>query len=369
MTPVRVGIVGAGAISAQYLQTITALSALSLVAVADLDMARARRATAAYPVARALSVPELVSDPDVDLVVNLTIPAAHAEVALAAIAAGKSVYNEKPLASTTADARRVLTAAAQAGVRVGAAPDTVLGTGIQTARAAIDDGLIGRPVAATATFMCPGHERWHPDPDFYYAPGGGPLFDMGPYYISALVTMLGPIVSVLGASSRSGPVRTIGSGPRTGEHVPVDVETHVTAILRHANGALTTLVTSFDTVATKAVPIEVHGTSGSLVVPDPNRFDGDVRLTGIAKPGVWTTLAAGAGYEKGGRGLGVADMAVTPPGREPRAGSALAYHVLEVFESVLRSARDGHAVELDPRLERPPLVPLTVEPRLPAGLN
>jgi predicted dehydrogenase len=275
--PLNVGIIGCGAIIAQYLASFRRLDAVNLVAVADLDAARARAVADGYEGVRALTVDELLAADDVELVLNLTIPAAHAEVALKAIAAGKHVYGEKPLAATTAEAREVLDAANAAGVLVGCAPDTVLGTGIQTARKAIDDGLIGRVVSATATMVTPGHERWHPNPDFYYQPGGGPLLDMGPYYVSALVTLLGPVVSVIGAASHTRSERTIGSGPREGETVPVTTDTHVTGVLMHASGALSTLVMSFDAVKTKSPNIEIHGEHGSLAVPDPNHFDGDVQ--------------------------------------------------------------------------------------------
>ena len=208
--PLNVGIIGCGAIIAQYLVNFRRLEDINLVAVADLDPSRAQAVADSYDGVRALTVDALLAADDVELVLNLTIPAAHAEIALRAIAAGKSVYGEKPLAATTAEARQVLDAAAAAGVVVGCAPDTVLGTGIQTARKAIDDGLIGRPISATATMVTPGHERWHPNPDFYYQPGGGPLLDMGPYYVSALVTLLGPVVSVIGAASHTRDERTIG---------------------------------------------------------------------------------------------------------------------------------------------------------------
>lgn len=205
-TPLNVGIIGCGTIVGQYLASLRRLADVELVAVADLDADRARAVAKEWDGdVRAVTVDELLAAEDVDLVLNLTIPAAHAEIALKAIAAGKHVYGEKPLAATTDEARQVLEAARQAGVVVGCAPDTVLGTGIQTARKAIDDGLIGSPVAATATMVTPGHERWHPNPDFYYAPGGGPLLDMGPYYITALVTLLGPVTSVIGAASHPAP--------------------------------------------------------------------------------------------------------------------------------------------------------------------
>ncbi len=357
--PLRIGIVGVGAISGAYLATFERLDAVRLVAVADLDAARAATVGAEQGV-RALTVDELVTDPEVDVVLNLTIPAAHAEIALKAIAAGKDVYGEKPLAATVDEARTVVDAARAAGVRLGCAPDTVLGTGVQTARKAVDDGLVGTPVAATATMVTPGHERWHPNPDFYYQPGGGPLLDMGPYYVTALVTLLGPVESVVGAASRARATRMIGSGPRAGEAVPVDVETHVTGVLRHESGALSTLVMSFDTVASRASRIEVHGEKGSLVVPDPNGFDGAVELHTLE--GGWQTLPVSAGYRDGTRGYGLADLATTPPGLAARANGDLAYHVLDIMTSLLTAAEKGAAVTLTSTCERPAPVPLSEAP-------
>lgn len=358
--PLRVGIVGVGAISGQYLSTFARLENVRLVAVADLDTSRAESVAAEQGV-RALTVDELIVDPEVDVVLNLTIPAAHAEIACKAIAAGKVVYGEKPLAATLEDARVVVDAARAAGVALGCAPDTVLGTGVQTARKAIDDGLIGEPVAATATMMTPGHERWHPNPDFYYQPGGGPLLDMGPYYVTTLVTLLGPVVSVVGAASHTRSTREIGSGPRAGTVIPVDVDTHVTGVLRHASGVLSTLVMSFDSVATRASEIEVHGQAGSLVVPDPNRFDGDVQLHELG--GAWRTLPPSAGYRDAGRGVGVADLAATPPGVPARANGDVAYHVLDIMTSLLAAAAAGGTVAVESTCERPAAVPLSDVPR------
>ncbi|MGC5013394.1 Gfo/Idh/MocA family protein [Streptosporangium sp. DT93] len=348
----NIGLVGCGTIAGQYLRTIERLPGLTLAAAADLDPARARETVRTRPGARALSVDELVTDPGVDVVLNLTIPAAHAEVAHKAVAAGKDVYCEKPLTATTVEARELLAAADAAGVRVGCAPDTVLGTATQTARRALDDGLIGRPVAATATMVTPGHERWHHHPDFYYAPGGGPLMDMGPYYLTSLVTLLGPVATVVGAASRPRAERTIGTGPRQGETVPVGVDTHVTGVLVHRSGALSTLVMTFDGVATTSPHLEVHGDQGSLVLPDPNHFAGDVRLRCLDDEG-WRTLPVSAGYEPAGRGDGLADFALTPPGVEPRASGRLAYHVLDVMESLLASARAGQAVDVASTCDRP----------------
>ena len=355
--PLNVGIIGLGTISAQYLKTFDSLESVQLVAVADIDPARAEVVAEGRVGVQSCSVPELLAMPGVDLVLNLTIPIAHAEIALQAIAAGKSVYGEKPLALNTTEAREVMTAAAAAGVVVGCAPDTVLGTGIQTARRAIDDNLVGQPIAASATMVTPGHERWHANPDFYYQPGGGPLLDMGPYYLSALVTLLGPVTSVVGASSRTRSTRTIGSGPRQGTTVPVDIDTHVTGILTHASGALSTLVMSFDAVATQSANIEIHGTLGSLAVPDPNYFEGDVQLRALGED-KWTTLPVSAGYSSAGRGIGIADLASTSPGSPPRASGALAYHVLDIMETLLASTRSGHAQTVESTVDRPSPVPL-----------
>jgi predicted dehydrogenase len=257
--PHGIGVVGLGFISRAYLNTLADHPAVRIVAVADLDAARAVAAAATIPGAEAVSVERLLCHPDVATVLNLTIPAAHAEITGAAIDVGRNVYGEKPLTVTFPEGRAIIDRAASAGVHVGCAPDTVLGTGAQTARAAIDSGLIGRPISASAVMVTPGHERWHPEPGFYYAPGGGPLMDMGPYYISALVHLLGPVRAVIGAASRLRDTRVIGSGPRLGQRIPVEVPTHVTGVLEHSGGALTTLTTSFDGVATTAAPIEVHG--------------------------------------------------------------------------------------------------------------
>ena len=302
MTALRIGVVGAGQISDAYLGTLRRLSNVQVVAVADLDQARARTAAAAAPGARPLAAADLLAAGDVDLVLNLTTPVAHAEVAHAAIAAGKHVYGEKPLAVTTGQAREVLAAAARAGVRVGCAPDTVLGTGVQTARACLDAGQIGAPVAATAFMVTPGHERWHPAPEFYYQLGGGPLFDMGPYYLTALVTLLGPVRRVAGMAATPRATRVIGSGPRAGTEIGVAVATHVTGVLEHANGALSTLVMSFEVWAGQLPHVEVYGTGGSLSVPDPNGFGGAVQIFRAGTQD-WAPAARGRRLSRGRAGL------------------------------------------------------------------
>jgi predicted dehydrogenase len=343
--------VGVGTISGQYLDTLSRLPTVELVAAADLDPSRQ------VPGVRMMTPAELYGADDVDLVLNLTVPKAHAAVALSAIAAGKHVYNEKPLALSTVEGREVLAAASAAGVRVGCAPDTVLGTGTQTARRCLDEGTIGTPVAATAFMVTPGHERWHPAPEFYYQPGGGPLFDMGPYYLTALVTLLGPVRRVTGLASMPRTSRVIGQGPRAGATFPVTTPTHITGTLEHANGALTTLLMSFDVWAATLPHIEVHGTAGSLSVPDPNNFAGDVQIFTPDTP-EWQAVPVSAGHENAGRGTGVADLAeALTNNTEHRANGELAYHVLDIMESLLRAADSGETQTLTSTTERPPPVP------------
>lgn len=353
LNPLNIGIVGAGKISGAYLSTLEGLSSVRLTAVTDLDAGRARAVAeqAGDGVSLAPTVAALVARDDVDAVLNLTVPAAHADVALTALAAGKHVYGEKPLAVDREEADAVLAAARAAGLRLCCAPDTVLGTGTQTARRAVDDGLIGRPVAATAFMTTAGHEKWHPDPEFYYRPGGGPLLDMGPYYLSALVHLLGPVVKVTGASSRPRAERTIGSGPRAGQTFPVEVDTHITGVLEHADGALTTLVMSFDVRAARLPRIEVHGTAASLSVPDPNNFDGPVE---IHRGDGWETLPVSAGYRGAGRGAGLADLAeALHSGRPHRASAELAAHVLDVMLTLMDAADEGRALPVTTTCERP----------------
>ncbi|WP_210586295.1 Gfo/Idh/MocA family protein [Streptomyces sp. GESEQ-35] len=354
----RIGVVGLGVISRAYLDTLGGHPAVRVTAVADLDASRSAAVAAELPGVAAPAVEELLSSPDVDTVLNLTVPAAHAEIALGAIGHGKNVYGEKPLAAELVDAHAVMEAAARAGVGVGCAPDTVLGTGVQTARAAVEAGSIGRPLFATAVMVTPGHERWHPHPDFYYTAGGGPLLDMGPYYLASLIHLLGPVRAVIGAAGRLRTERVIGSGPRAGERIPVEVDSHVSGVLEHAGGTLTTITTSFDGVATTAAPIEVHGETGTLSVPDPNRFDGAVRLFELGDT-QWRTLPPSAGYVDAARGVGLLDFIAADGRRAARANGDLALHVLETMDALLRSSTEGRRIELTTSAEPPVPVPLT----------
>lgn len=354
--PLKIGTVGVGKISEQYFAEFPKLPGLKLVAVADLDVARAT-AVAAEQGVLALTVDELIASSDVDAVLNLTIPAAHAAVALRALAAGKHVYGEKPLALNPGEAAPLLKLAGERGLRVGSAPDTVLGTGVQTARALLDGGRIGTPVAASAFWTAPGHELWHPAPQFYYSEGGGPLFDMGPYYLSALVTLLGPVVRVSGSVGRSGRQRTVATGPLEGAHLTVDVDTHVSALLEHASGVTSTVMMSFDVWAARLPRIEIYGTLGTIAVPDPNRFSGVTELF-TSDDRQWREVPAVAGYAEAGRGYGLADMArAIATNRPHRASAELAFHVLEIMDAILRAGHDHTVIELASTAERPDLVP------------
>ncbi len=350
--PVAVGVVGCGVISEIYLTNAARWGALRVAAVADLDAAKARERGAQFGVP-AVPVDALLADPAIKLVLNLTIPRAHAEVALAAIEAGKAVYTEKPLAIALEDGRRVLEAAAMRGVLVGCAPDTFLGGGLQTCRDLIDAGAIGEPVAATGFMLTPGHERWHPAPDFYYQPGGGPLFDMGPYYLTALVSLLGPVRRVTGSARASFPERTITSQPRAGERIPVETNTHHAAVLDFASGPIATLVTSFDAHRGDVPHLEIYGSLGTLSLPDPNTFGGPVRLK-RAGATEWEEIPITRPNTDNARGLGPSDLAAAMrEGRAPRASGDLALHVLEVMCAVETASAEGRHVAIGSGVERP----------------
>jgi predicted dehydrogenase len=360
-SPMRVGVIGVGHISAQYFEQFPALPGIRLVAVADLNAERAA-AVAAEQGVRALNVDELIADPWIDIVLNLTIPAAHAGIGIRALKAGKHVYGEKPLALNPDEGAPLLALAAERGLRVGSAPDTVLGTGVQSARRLLDDGAIGGPVAAAVNWSAAGHESWHPAPQFYYQPGGGPLLDMGPYYLTALVTLFGPVVRVSGTARRSVRKRSVAIGPLAGTAIPVEVDTHISALLEHANGVTATLTMSFDVWATKAPLFEVYGTSGTLAVPDPNRFSDPVSLYTAEEP-AWRTVEPSAGYRAAGRGYGLADMAhAIETDRPHRASGELAFHVLEIMDAVLLAGREHRVVPLSSTVDRPDAVPQGATP-------
>lgn len=357
--PVRVGIVGCGAISGNYLKNAQNLPILEMAACADLDMDRARARAEEFGVPRVLSVEELIADPEIDLVLNLTIPAAHAPLALQTLAAGKHAYAEKPLAVTRDEGRKVVEAAKASGLYAGCAPDTFLGAGIQTARKLLDDGIIGRPVAFTAFMLGRGPEHFHPDPNFFYQPGGGPMFDMGPYYVTALLNLLGPVKRITGTATIAIPEREVGKGPKAGEKIQVNTPDHVCGTMEFVNGAAGTLVTSFSVphgLYDRKHPITIYGTEGTMKIPDPNTFDGEVEFRRVEDE-EWTTAphVFVAGY---GRSVGLADMAyAVRSGRPARASAQQALAVLDLMQGFLDSSASGTAYEPSVSYERPALMP------------
>lgn len=356
--PLGISVVGCGAVSRKYLPTLRSEPSLRIIGFADLDRGRAE-AAAGDTDAAVLTPTEAITHDDVELVVNLTIPAAHADICGAALSAGKHVYTEKPLATTVTDGRRLVDQALRSGLRLASAPDTVLGTGIQTARRLLDDGAIGRPTSAVAFFMSGGPEKRHPNPAFLYAAGGGPLYDMGPYYLSSLVSLLGPIRRVSAFGTMATSQRRVARGPNAGLTIDVEVDTHVAAVLEHHGGQISTLITSFDVPGTSTTPkIEVHGTRGTLLAPNPNVFDGPVELRTETADN-WSTVDPDAGYVGADRGIGVVDLALALARDEPhRATGELALHVLDALESITRSSRTHQAVDLSTTCDRPSPVPL-----------
>lgn len=358
MRKVKVGIVGCGNISGIYFKAGQTFEILDIVACADLIPERAKVAAEKYNIPKACTTEELLADPEIEIVVNLTIPKAHAEVCLAALEAGKHVHVEKPLAVTREDGKKILEKAKEKGLRVGSAPDTFLGGGLQTCRKLIDDGWIGEPVAATAFMLCHGHESWHPDPEFYYKVGGGPMFDMGPYYLTALVSLIGPVKRVTGSTRITFPERTITSQPKFGTKITVDVPTHVAGVMEFANGAIGTIVTSFDVWSTTLPRIEIYGTEGTMIVPDPNGFGGPVMVRRMGAT-EWSQVPLTHGYAENSRGIGAADMAYAiQSGRKHRANGEMAYHVLDIMHGFHDASDSGKHYELQSTCERPAPLPL-----------
>ena len=364
MKPVGVGIIGCGVISGAYLKAAKDFPILDVRALADV-LPQAAEARAREFGLKAVNVETLLADPKIEIVVNLTVPKAHVEVGLQALHAGKHVYSEKPLGVRFRDGRRLVEQARKKGLRVGSAPDTFLGGSHQTCRKLIDAGKIGDPVGGTAYFMCPGHEHWHPAPAFYYEAGGGPMLDMGPYYITNLVNLLGPIARVSGMTSMRSKTRTITSRPRRGEVIPVEVPTHVVGALEFVCGAIVQVGMSFDVPAHRHLPLEIYGSKGTLIVPDPNWFGGQIEWA--AEKDRWRKVKTEMPYANGNyRSIGIADMAHAIRSNRPhRASGDLALHVLEVMEAFGRSSERGRAIAISTRPERPaPLADDLVRQRL-----
>ena len=357
----RIGLVGCGNISDVYIKNIKRFDMLAVAACADLDAERARSKAEVYDLPKSCSVEELLADPEIELVLNLTPPQAHFDVSLRALEAGKHVYSEKPLALNRDEGRRLLDAARSRNVRLGCAPDTFMGAALQTARRVLDAGELGRPVAAAAFMLCRGHESWHPSPDFFYQAGGGPVFDMGPYYLTALVSLLGPVSRVTAMAQTSFPERVITTEARKGEKIAVQTPTHVAALLQFACETTCTFTMSFDVWDHQLPPIEVYGVDGTLSLPDPNNFGGAVRMR-PATGKTWRRLNATHGYEDNSRGVGLADMArAIQSGRPHRASGEMAFHVLDVTQALYESAEQGRHVNVASRCEKPD--------RMPQGLS
>ena len=361
MQSLNVGLIGVGNIAPAYIRGCAPFDVIKIIACADILVDRAEAFAAEHGL-DAHSVDDLLARDDIDIIVNLTVPAVHAAVSLQIIAAGIHAYSEKPLAINRADGEQVVKAASTAGLRLGCAPDTFLGGGLQSARKAIDDGLIGKPIAATAFFMAHGPEAWHPNPGIFYLKGGGPLFDMGPYYLTALVHLMGPVARVAASARKTFAERIATSEALMGARLPVEVNTHIAGALEFECGAIATLITSFDVWGHHLPNIEIHGTDGSMTVPDPNRFDGTVRtLKGGTRDWTDYPLTHTANI---GRGAGVADMAYAiQSGRPHRASGDLALHVLEIMQALEESSADGRHVDIQSTLEQPRALPAG----LPAG--
>ena len=359
MATTKIGFVGVGNISGIYLSNITKrFHDLEIVGVCDLVREKAERAVAEYNIPKLYEdMYELFADPQVDLVLNITRPHEHYAVNKAALEAGKPVYCEKPLAATWEEGLELAALAKEKGLYLGGAPDTFLGAGIQGCRKFIEDGGIGAPVGFAAHMICHGHETWHPDPEFYYKHGGGPMMDMGPYYVTALVNLLGPVKSVMGFTKITYPTRLITSQPLNGTVIEVDVPTHYTGLLRFANGATGTLVTTFDAFAMPVNCIEIYGETGNLIVPDPNTFGGEIQC----KPGRekdFEPVVSPFAYDENSRALGLADMAeAIKDGRKARAGVEQTLHVLEVLTAFQRSSESGREIRIESGFALQPPMP------------
>jgi predicted dehydrogenase len=355
MSKLKLGIIGCGNISPLYLKAPQHFEVLETLAVSDLDRNLAEARAKEFGIPNVLSVDELINHPDIDAVVNLTVPNSHASISLRALGAGKHVYSEKPLATDLKDARPLLELASQKNLRLACAPSTFLGATVQTARKAIDEGLIGEPVAVNAFMLHHGMEHWHPNPEFFYQPGAGPMFDMGPYYLTALVTLLGSAKRVSSSARISFKERLIASQPKAGQRFSVTTPTHIAGTLEFASGPIATLVTSFDVWHSELPKFEIYGSEGTLSLQAPNVFGGEVKVR-KAKDDTWQTLPfvhTITDMEQGW-GLGLADLAVAIRDNRPhRANGEMAYHVLELMHAFLKSSEEKKHVETESTCERP----------------
>jgi predicted dehydrogenase len=352
---VNVGIVGCGVISRHYAQNAPAFDSFELVACADLDRRAAELLGAEHGLAVA-SVDELIADPSVDIVLNLTPPEAHVDVIRQALRAGKHVYSEKPLATTAAEAGKLVAEAERRGLRIGCAPDTFLGGPFQAARRLLDAGAIGEPLSVSAAMVVGSQTTWHPNPDIFFADGAGPLLDMGPYYLTAIVSLLGPVRRVAGFASTRVLERTIEIGPRAGERFTAETPTHTAAVLELDSGVTANMVASFEAVGQYVCELDLHGSEGVLALPDPNAFDGPLRMR--RGRGDWEEQPFTSRGAQEVRGLGLHDLVnALAEGRPHRASGQLAHHVVEVARCVLAAAAKGRTLEVRTRVERPAPMP------------
>ncbi len=340
MSKVKIAMIGVGSISGIYLDNLTKMfKEVELYGVCDLVRERAVKAQADYSIPKLYeTMQDAFSDPEVEIVLNLTRPYEHFDVTSAALKAGKHVYSEKPLGATFEEGVELVKLAKEKGLMLGGAPDTFLGSGIQTCRNIIDSGMIGEPIGSACFMICHGHETWHPDPAFYYQFGGGPMMDMGPYYVTALVNLMGGVKGVTGVSKTTFDKRIITSEPKHGEVVAVAVPTYVTGTLHFESGAIGTIFTTFDVHYDCQARFEVYGTKGTMIVPDPNYFGGEIRVL-RPEDGEYKTMPLLFDYKENSRGLGVADMAKSlRTGRQFRASFEQTLHVLEIITSFDKSS-------------------------------
>ena len=353
----KIGVVGCGNISNAYFSTNAKFSFFDIAACADLNLEAAREKAQKWDIAKACSVEELLADDSIEFVINLTIPQAHGPVMLSCLEAGKSVYTEKPFTVTRDEAQKINALAKEKGLRVGSAPDTFLGGAHQTCRQLIDEGAIGTPIGVSAFMVGRGHESWHPSPEFYYKRGGGPMFDMGPYYLTDLVQMLGPVKSVSGHTKTSFKQREITSEPHKGKIMEVEIPTHIVGTFEFAQGAIGTINMSFDVWNHRLPTLEIYGTEGTLYVPDPNGFGGDVVLKRGREEE--ETVPLTHPYTDNARGIGMADMVrAMQTGRDHRCNERLAYHVLDLMHAFHDASDQRTQIQIKSICERPAMLPI-----------
>jgi predicted dehydrogenase len=359
MSKIGIGIIGCGNISAAYLRLTPLFSALEMRAVADLNFDAAKARADEFGVS-ALSMKELLAADDIDIIVNLTIPDAHYAVTKSILEAGKHAYSEKPVVLTFEEGKALSDLAKSKNLRIGSAPDTFLGGAHQQARSLIDDGSVGKIIAGSCHVMSRGMEDWHPNPDFFFQPGAGPMLDIGPYYVTNLIQLIGSVKRVVALTSTSFEKRTIANGPRNGEVIPVNTPTNIHALMEFENGATITISTSWDVVAHRHANMELYGTEASLFVPDPNFFGGQLEMAKVGgdiepversdHPFGIPNEAERANY----RCAGLADMAsAIREDRPHRCSMDLALHAVDVMTGILKSGETGAFVDMTTRCDRP----------------